>query len=78
MARYACALIFLVALLVPGCALVNDANRLGADFDLGLGGGYLASVIGDVHLKAGVAIERSGADEEGPDAGAAGGDRGFL
>lgn len=71
-------LVILVAFGLPGCALVNDANRLGADFDLGLGGGYLASVIGDVHLKAGVAIERSGAHEEGDAADAASGDRGFL
>lgn len=66
------------AALLGGCTLINDAGRLGADFDLGLGGGYLASIVGDVHLKTSVAIERRDDNAKGTPADGTGGDRGFL
>jgi hypothetical protein len=62
-------------LILSGCAFWNDADRVGADLDLGLDG-ILANVAG-IHLKAGVAIERKvGYEKNGPAAGGA--DRGFL
>lgn len=72
--------IVLVALLpvaLAGCTLLDEANRLGCDFDLGVGGGVLANVVGDVHVKTTVAIERTG-DEKDPAGGAGARDRGFL
>jgi len=66
----------LIALLFTGCAFFSDANRVGADFDLGIDG-ILANVAG-IHLKAAVAIERKVGDEKGTPADGTGGDRGFL
>jgi hypothetical protein len=59
---------------LSGCAFVNDANRLGADLDLGIDG-IIANVAG-VHLKTSVAIERS--KDEAKPGGAGAIDRGFL
>lgn len=70
-------LLVLLPAALAGCTLLSDAHRVGCDFDLGVGGGVLANVIGDVHLKTTVAIERAG-DEKDPGGAAGGGDRGFL
>jgi len=65
----------LIPFLFTGCAFFSDANRVGADFDLGIDG-ILANVAG-IHLKASVAIERKvGYEKDNPAAGAP--DRGFL
>jgi hypothetical protein len=75
-------IILILALLVvvsgSGCSFFNDVNRLGADLDVGLGGGVLANAIGDVHVKGSLALERRDGNAKDTPAGGAGGDRGFL
>jgi hypothetical protein len=72
--------IMVLALLVlgGGCSFFNDVNRLGADLDVGLGGGVLANAIGDVHVKGSLALERRDGNAKGTPAGGTDSDRGFL
>lgn len=58
-----------------GCGVMSEANRLGADLDVGVDG--LVAGIAGIHIKVSVAIERPLKKGE-RDAGDSGGDRGFV